>query len=457
MMRENENEPDGIPGPVPDWTDWLPPAPASWDPASYDPPPYDRPRRGPRPLIYLMVAAVAAALGAGVTFAVNRQDTASPSTGVSSHDIPAQHDNPASVSTELNQVWVEKKVKPALVDITATLQYSSETAEGTGMVLSATGLVLTNNHVIDDSTSVKARLVDSGRTYTARVLGYDSTQDVALLQLEGAKDLPTVSLGNSGQIVIGTPVLALGNAEGRGGVTPAAGIINALDRSINASDEGSGVTEYLHDMEQTSAQIQQGDSGGALADNAGQVIGMITAANSSSGQAGGTIGFAIPINTAVSIAREIMNGQGSSTIYLGQPGFLGVAAATSSSASPKTQAHDEQQLLQRDGFDQSPVGLGVGPSSCIQDDMQVNVPSPIAPAQSGALIVGVFCGTAISSSGIEAGDVITALNGEPVTTPASLGTLVAQFHPGDVVSVSWTDTHGATHSAPVTLGSGPVR
>jgi len=455
-MDENESEPDSGPGPAPDWDGWMPARPSSWDPASYDPPPYDRPRRGGRTLVYLMVAVVAAALGASVTFVVNRQKTDSSSVGTSAHDIPVQHGNPASVNAVLNQTRVEAKVKPGLVDITATLQYNGETAEGTGMVLSANGLVLTNNHVIDNATSVKARLVDSDRTYTARVLGYDATADVALLQLEGARDLPAVILGDSGDVTIGMPVLALGNAQGRGGVTPAQGIINALDRSINASDEGSGVTEYLHDMEQTSAQIQQGDSGGALADSAGQVVGMITAANTS-GQAGGTIGFAIPINTAVTIAREIASGQGSSTIYIGEPGFLGVATATSPSASPETQAHDEQAALAHDGFDQDPASLGGSNSGCIQDDNEMSVPTTIAPAQSGALIVGVFCGTPVDDAGVVAGDVITALNSHPVTTPASLGALVQHYHPGDQVSLTWLGLRGVKHTTQLTLGAGPVR
>jgi len=458
MMRENESDPgDGpdVGGPAPGWGNWMPPSaygPAGWEPAAPHQPP---PRHGRRLLVYLLVAAVAAGLGAGVTFAVSRPDVSSSSAGVSSHDIPAQHENPAAAAEGLNQARVEKKVRPGLVDITATLQYSSETAEGTGMILSAGGLVLTNNHVIDNSTSVKATLVGSGRTYPVKILGYDSTQDVALLQLEGATDLPVVTLGNSSQISIGTPVLALGNAQGRGGATPAPGIINALDRSINASDSGSGVTEYLHGMEQTSAQIQQGDSGGALADNAGQVIGMITAANSASGQAGGTIGFAIPINTALSIARQIIAGQASSTIYLGEPGFLGVAAATSTSANPKKEARDEQSVLEHSGFGTDPEGLGG--SGCIQSELQVIAPSVIAPAQSGALIVGVFCDTAVVAAGLVSGDVITAINSQPVTTPASLGALVQQYHPGDVVSVGWTSMNGGKHTASITLGAGPVR
>jgi S1-C subfamily serine protease len=465
MMRENESEPGGGwdpaegPGAPPDWGNWIPVDGFGPQADGFGPQRPSRlpPRHSGRMFIYVLVAFVAASLGAAATVAVSHQNAASP-TGVSSHDIPALHDNPAATGG-LNQVKVEHKVEPGLVDIIATLGYDSETAEGTGMILSSDGLVLTNNHVIDNSTAVTATLVNSGRSYKAKVIGYDATQDVALLRLEGATGLPVVTLGNSGGVTIGTPVLALGNAEGRGGVTPAAGIIDALGRSINASDSGSGVTEYLHNMQQTSAQIQQGDSGGALADNVGQVIGMITAANTSSNQAGGTIGFAIPINTALSIARQISAGHASNTVYLGDPGFLGVAVATSTSANPQQQASDEQSKLaeQDDTGDIGGIGVSPGGAGCIQNETQISVPARIAPAASGALIVNVFCGTSAQAEGLEAGDVVTSVNGRSVTVPSSLGGILANFHPGDVMSVRWTDLNGGQHTASITLGAGPVR
>ncbi len=175
---------------------------------------------------------------------------------------------------------------------------------------------------------------------------------MALLQLQGASGLTPVNFGNSSQVRLGTPVLALGNAEGHGGAKPAPGIINALDRSIQASDEGSNSTENLNHMLQTNAKIEQGDSGGALANNAGQVIGMITAANTSSpGQSssGSTLGFAIPINSALAIARQIASGQPSATVHIGLPGFLGVQVATSNSSDPQQQAADEAQAGRKGG------------------------------------------------------------------------------------------------------------
>ena len=439
---------------------YQPPAygpPPGYDLPAYGPPPPSRPSRAGRLLIYVLVAAVAAGMGAGATVVFNHGVSAS-STGVSAHDIPAQHKAPAAGDLNLNQQSVESRVEPGLVDITATLKYQSETAEGTGMVISPDGLVLTNNHVIDNSTSVYASLVDSGRTYQARVIGYDATADVALLQLVNASGLPVVSFGDSGQVGVNTPVLALGNAEGKGGVTPAAGVISALGRSINASDQGSGTTENLHGMQQTSAQIQQGDSGGALADNAGKVIGMITAANTTSDKPGGTIGFAIPINTALSIARQISTGRASNTVYIGDPGFLGVVLATSSNASPPQEANDERRYLIQHG---TGTGFSSGGSgdlgACIANSTEMTAPDKVAPVAAGALIVDVFCGTAADAAGMMAGDVIISVNGQAITTGSSLINLTGKYRPGAVVSIGWVSLSGRKHTTSIKLKTGPVR
>ena len=402
-------------------------------------------------LVYLTVAALAAGVGAGLTVAFGRPGTG-PSAGISSSDVPSPHDNAAGGGSALNEAAVERKVKPGLVYITSTLKYASETAEGTGMILSPSGLVLTNNHVIDGATKVQVSLADSAdRTYKARVVGYDSTDDVALLQLAQASNLATVSFGNSSQVQVGTPVLALGDAEGRGSVTPAPGEISGLDRSIQASDEGSGTTEDLNHMLQTNAQIQQGDSGGALANNAGQVIGMVTAANTGSGrQPGGTMGFAIPINTALAIALKIVDDRPSSTVYIGLPGFLGVEVAQSNSTNPRQQAADEQQS----GSNQ---GGAFGRLACVTGGQQPGVPDRIAPADTGALILGILCGTAAQSKGMRAGDVIISVDGQAVTTPDSLTAITARYHPGDVVSVGWEAPNGSRHTARIVLGNGPAR
>jgi S1-C subfamily serine protease len=429
--------------------------------AGWDPGPPRRRRRG-HLLVYLTVAAVAAGIGAALTVAFDGQGS-SPSAGVSSSSIPSAHDNQAGSGPGLNQTAVERKVKPGLVDITSTLKYASETAEGTGMILSPSGLVLTNNHVIDGATEVKVSLADNrNQSYTAQVVGYDAVDDVALLKLTGASGLATVSFGNSSQVRVGLPVLALGDAEGRGGVTPAPGDINALDRSIQASDEGSNTIENLNHMLQTNAQIQQGDSGGALADNAGQVIGMITAANTA---AGGTMGFAIPINTALAIAQRIDSGQSSSTVSIGVPGFLGVEVAQSDSPNPRQQAADERQSGDgQSGASQGGAGQGGaspggrrGGLTCVTGGQLPAVPGRIAPARTGALILGVLCGTGAQSQGLTAGDVILSVNGQAVTTPGSLTAITARYHPRAVVSVGYQAANGSRHTARITLSDGPAR
>ena len=421
------------------------------------PPPPQR-RRGRRFGVYLAVAALAASVGAGLTVALDSNQSTAAAPGISSNDVPAPHNNASgsgSSSSVANWTAVQKKVRPGLVDITSTLKYNSETAEGTGMIVSATGLVLTNNHVIDQATNVSASLVvNAGRKYRARVVGYDNTDDVALLQLVGASGLSPVNFGNSAQVRLGTPVLALGNAQGRGGVTPARGIINALNRSIQASDQGSNSTENLNHMMQTNAQIQQGDSGGALVNNAGQVIGMITAANTSTssqfGPSGGTLGFAIPINAALSIARQIAGGKSSSTVYIGLPGFLGVQVAHSSSSNPRQQAADEEQT------GSGGPGSG-GQTGCQTNNQEVSVPATIAPANTGALILGVLCNTAASSKGLAPGDVITSVDGRAVSTPGSLTGITAKYHAGQVVSVTWIGVRGVKHTSSLKLGAGPAR
>jgi S1-C subfamily serine protease len=420
-------------------------------------PPPGRKGRGGRFLIYIAVAALAAGIGAGVTVAVNRH-SASPAPGFSSHDVPGPGNNAAgsgSSSATLNRSAVAKRVDPGLVDITSTLKYNGETAEGTGMIISSSGLVLTNNHVIDGATTVNVRLAHPGpgsaETYTAQVVGYDATDDVALLRLQGAAGLPAETFGNSSQVTLGTPVLALGNADGRGGATAAAGIINALNRSIQASDEGSGGTEDLNHMLQTNAEIQQGDSGGALANNAGQVIGMITAANSSTQvSSGGVLGFAIPINSALAIARQIAAGQPSSTVYIGLPGFLGVEVATSSSSSPQQQAADEAQT----GGGRPGDGSGL---SCQTSNGQAGIPARVAPIAAGALILGVICDSAAASAGMAPGDVITSVDRQPITTPDSLTSVTDRYHPGTVVSVIWVSLDGMEHTTRMLMGTGPAR
>jgi S1-C subfamily serine protease len=343
-------------------------------------------------------------------------------------------------STTLTKAQIAAKVNPGLVDVVSTLGYQNGEAAGTGMVLTSTGEVLTNNHVIDGATSIKARDVGNGRTYTAKVVGYDKTRDVAVLQLVNASGLSTVSLSSSG-VQSGQKVVALGNALGKGG-TPsvATGKVTATGRTITASDESAANAERLHGLIQTNAGIQPGDSGGPLVNTAGDVVGMNTAASSNisttafgtQSQKPATQAFAIPISHATTIADQIEAGKASSTVHIGATPFLGVQVSSSSSAGSTG----------GDGGYGGYFGNGYGGSG--------------SSTVSGTSVAGVVSGSAAAQAGLTQGDVITSVAGHTITTPTGVSSALAQHHPGDKVSIGWTDQTGQSHTATVQLGAGPA-
>jgi S1-C subfamily serine protease len=328
------------------------------------------------------------------------------------------------------------------------------TAQATGMVISKNGLVLTNNHVIDDTTGLTATLVSNGKKYSAKWLGYDKTDDVSVIQLVGASGLATVPLGNSASVKVNTPVVAMGNAEGAGGKpTVVTGDITNLDQTITASDDLGG-SETLHDMLQTNADIQEGDSGGPLSTTSGKVIGMDTAASTGSVGNQTTTGFAIPIDRALNIAHQIIDGRASSTIKIGASGFMGVlvpSGSASGASSPSQQQQDQAQNQGSSGFG----GGQPGGATCMANDQNAAVPQTIAPASSGTLILGVLCGTPANTANLAPGDVITAVNGSAVSSPDSLTNILSNYHPGNSVSVTWEDTSGGQHTASIDLITAP--
>ncbi|MFI5066885.1 MAG: S1C family serine protease, partial [Streptosporangiales bacterium] len=385
------------------------------------------PRRRHRAVVYVVVAALAAAAGAGAVVALTHNSSDSGSS-VSSQQIPSPKENSGGANTaNVNEQAVATKVEPGMVDINSTLKYENGAAAGTGMVLSPNGVVLTNNHVVEGSTSLRSTLVANGRSYTATVIGVDPTDDVALVKLQGASGLKTVQVGDSSKVSLGTGVVAIGNAGGTGGSpTVTSGAITALNRTITASDSGSGVnTETLHGMLQTNAAIAAGDSGGALANSAGQVIGMNTAANGQNlGGSGTAQGFAIPINKALAIARQIAAGHAGAKILIGPSGFMGVGVDNVSNAS---------QCLANSGFNYTP------------------------PTGSGALICSAYQGTPAFNSGIRAGDVITKVNGQSVSTANGLTTIMRNYRPGNTISVTWVDANRQSHTSSLTLIEGPAK
>jgi S1-C subfamily serine protease len=389
-----------------------------------------------------------AVLGAGLAVAVVL-GFFSPGSGGSQPGIGAVPAPPASAAPlATGQQDIVTKVKPGLVLINTTLQFESEVAAGTGMVINTDGLVLTNNHVIEGSTKITATVISTGKTYQAKVVGYDQTGDVALIQLQNASGLTTVPIGNSSSVKAGNAVVAMGNAEGQGKITATAGHITALNQTITASDEAASTNaETLHGMIQTNADIVPGDSGGALASSVG-VIGMDTAGDDSGDQQGPAAGFAIPINTALSVARQIAAGHASSVVTIGYPPFVGVFIASGSSSNPQTQA--QQQGQQNGGFG----GSGSTPG-CYDSNADVTVPSDIAPVGSGTLIDGTICGSAAAAADMTGGAVITAVNGQAVGSPDDFASIMKRFRPGDTISVTWVSPSGQRTTSRLHLTAGP--
>jgi S1-C subfamily serine protease len=272
---------------------------------------------------------------------------------------------------------------------------------------------------------------------------------VALLQLAGAAGLRTVPLGNSSTVKMGDNVIAIGNAQGIGGKPKVAtGSITQLNQTITASDELGG-TETLHGMLQTDAQIVAGDSGGPLVSTADKVIGMDTAASAGSfGNQASDVGFAIPINRALSIANQIRNGQASSTITIGATGFLGVMVPSKQASAATSPAQQRQLELAVQGGSASPAN-----TSCVATGLNYSgVPQTIAPVEKGTLVLGTLCNTPVAlTTGIIAGDVITAVDGHPVGSPDSLTSILLHYRAGSTISVAWVDTSGQQHVSSVGL------
>ncbi|MGH3843782.1 MAG: S1C family serine protease, partial [Pseudonocardiaceae bacterium] len=221
-------------------------------------------------------------------------------------------------STSLDLTELAAKVDPGLVDINSRLSKPNVQAAGTGIVLSSSGLVLTNNHVIDRATSITVTDIGNQQTYPATVVGFDRAHDVAVLQLQGASGLATAAIGDSDTVKVGQEIAALGNADGLGG-TPsiAAGKVTNLHQTVNVRDDITGSSQQLTGMIRVSADVRPGESGGPLVNAAGQVIGVITAGPDRSRSGPAAEGLAIPINDAIAISKQIETGVATSTIHLG--------------------------------------------------------------------------------------------------------------------------------------------
>jgi S1-C subfamily serine protease len=398
--------------------------------------------RGPRSrvLIPLLVAVLGLALGAGGIALLRPLDQAPPSR------LANTAHGAQTASRPLSEAGIRARIEPSIVDITAALTYDDETASGTGFVVdAASGLILTNNHVIRDATVVTVTVPATGQGYPARIVGVDVSADIAVLQIEAGAGLPGAPLGNSATASSGVPVISFGNKAGAGGTpTVASGVISGTGRTIEANDGASGFSETLHGMLSTTAKIAPGDSGGPLAGPAGTVIGVDTAA----GTGGSGTGYAIPINTALAAERQIAAGHQGDGLVQGTAGFLGVIIGSSTASSPAA-----QQTQERHG-DTSTTDFVA--AACVSTAGAARAPAVIAAAHAGALVHGVLCDTGAATAGIAPGDVITAADGRRIVSSRALTTLVSRSRPGTVMSVTWVSTTGATRTALIRLTSAPA-
>jgi S1-C subfamily serine protease len=394
-------------------------------------------------LIPLLVAALGIALGAG-GIALLRPFT--PGDPPQLAATAATHTAQAT-ARPLSDQAIRARIEPSVVDITATLTYDDEIASGTGFVTNArAGIILTNNHVIRDATSVTVTVPVTGQTYLADIVGVDVAADVAVLQIRPVAGLPAAPIGDSATVTSGTRVESFGNQAGAGGSPSVAhGVIIGTGRTIQADDGAAGFSETLYDMLATTARIEPGDSGGPLAGVGGTVIGVDTA----DGTGGADTGYAIPINAAMAAERLIIARQRGQGISLGVDGFLGVIVGSGTAHSPVAQKSQERGVA-------AGAAAPYSASRCVPTQEDVTTPGTIAPVPAGALVVGVLCGTGAETAGLAAGDVIIAANGRQVDSPDALTAIVGACRPGTVVSVTWVSTSGVLRTSLVRLGPAPA-
>jgi S1-C subfamily serine protease len=298
-------------------------------------------------------------------------------------------------------------VEPAVVRLDTTIDYQHAIGSGTGIVVDPNGAVVTNYHVVAGADTITG--VVQGRPYTADLVGYNRTRDVAVLQLRGAGALPTASIGDSSSLSIGEPVVALGNASGSGSpLTNEAGSVTAFDRSISAKDELTGSSTQMTGLIEVAAPVRAGDSGGPLVNATGQVVGLTTAATVNFRMGPGGAGFAIPINDVMAVANQIRSGAASDTVHIGPPTLLGVGVATG----------DQDSSL---------------PGVIIRDVL------PGGPAQ---------------QAGLRNGDVLISIDGTGLDSATTLTNILDRHYPGDVVDLVWIDREGRqiTGKAPLNAG-----
>ncbi len=301
---------------------------------------------------------------------------------------------------------VAAQVEPTVVRIDTRIDYQGVIGAGTGIVLDGNGAVLTNFHVVQGADSITATV--AGTPFQADLVGYDRNRDIAVLQLRGAGGLPVAVFGDASRLVVGAPVVALGNARGSNSpLTREAGEVVAFGRTIDAVDELTGSSEQATGLIEFAAPVRAGDSGGPLVDATGQVVGVTTAATVNYRMEPGGEGFAIPINDALATANQIRSGIPTNSVHIGPPTLLGVGV---------------------NGRSQS-------------------------ESLPGVLIFEVLQGGPAQQAGLLDGDVLLTINGAQLNSATTLTDVLDQYYPGDVVDLVWIDRSGQQLTGKATLAS----
>jgi putative serine protease PepD len=399
----------GTPGPYGDpGGAWATQAGAATPPtAPISPPPSGAPGpRRNRPIagavvLSLIVGLVAGSVGGAIGYELAGGGGAR---AISALDLPAPDALPVANVPNGSVEQVAQRVTPSVVQL--RVHGTRVAGEGSGIVLSADGLILTNNHVVEPAANGGdlAAVLQDGRSVPVQIVGRAPSFDLAVVRAQGLTGLTPVELGSSSTIRVGQGVVAIGSPLGLSG-TVTSGIISALDRPVRAGGEGSG-QETVLDAIQTDAAINPGNSGGPLVDMQGRVIGInsaIASLGSGSGQAGSIgLGFAIPIDQARRIGNELVhNGQATQAI-------LGVTV-------PAAQ-----------------------------------------PEDTAARVRDVTPGGAAAAAGIQPNEMIVKVDDRVIDSGDALIAAIRSHAPGSRVSITVKNTAGATRQVEVTLGSQEV-
>ena len=306
------------------------------------------------------------------------------------------------------------------VDVNAAVSYGDLSQRGTGIVLSASGLVLTNNHIIQGSASLTVTDLGNHHTYAATVVGYDRTEDIAVLQLTNASGLAVAPLASSSALSLGAKVIGVGNAGGRDGAPSiTAGTLTSINQDITAKNASGLLAEKLTGLLETSTGVVPGDSGGPLVSSSGKVIGIDVAAepnnaaNAASGQS--TVSYAIPLRAALRAEKAIVNGSSSPTVHVGPTAVLGVEVT-----APNHR----------------------------------NDPTGASTHYAGAFIAAVATNSPMLKAGLVAGDTIDEVAGVTIASAQSLAGVMSTLRVGSRVRVQWFTATGVTRTTTVTLASG---